>query len=84
MHCSVQTDRQKLGNRSSNVLRGVYFEFKCYNFLLKGVFGHMLSPSDVGIVVSIAAFQAVDPGSIPGHRSVKQILHKHFAFLSLF
>ena len=24
--------------------------------------------SDVGIVVSIAAFQAVDPGSIPGHR----------------
>ncbi len=26
------------------------------------------SASDVGIVVSIAAFQAVDPGSIPGHR----------------
>ncbi len=26
-------------------------------------------PSDVGIVVSIAAFQAVDPGSIPGHRN---------------
>ena len=25
---------------------------------------------DGGIVVSIAAFQAVDPGSIPGHRSV--------------
>lgn len=25
--------------------------------------------SDGGIVVSIAAFQAVDPGSIPGHRS---------------
>ena len=24
---------------------------------------------DVGIVVSIAAFQAVDPGSIPGHRN---------------
>ena len=24
--------------------------------------------SDGGIVVSIAAFQAVDPGSIPGHR----------------
>ena len=24
---------------------------------------------DGGIVVSIAAFQAVDPGSIPGHRS---------------
>jgi hypothetical protein len=23
-----------------------------------------------GIVVSIAAFQAVDPGSIPGHRSM--------------
>ena len=27
-----------------------------------------LQASDVGIVVSIAAFQAVDPGSIPGHR----------------
>ena len=26
--------------------------------------------SDGGIVVSIAAFQAVDPGSIPGHRKV--------------
>ena len=26
-------------------------------------------PGDGGIVVSIAAFQAVDPGSIPGHRS---------------
>ncbi|KAF2350636.1 hypothetical protein FHG87_018609, partial [Trinorchestia longiramus] len=26
--------------------------------------------SDGGIVVSIAAFQAVDPGSIPGHRNV--------------
>ena len=24
--------------------------------------------SDGGIMVSIAAFQAVDPGSIPGHR----------------
>ena len=31
---------------------------------------------DVGIVVSIAAFQAVDPGSIPGHRNA--------TFLSLF
>ncbi len=30
-----------------------------------------LHPSDVGIVVSIAAFQAVDPGSIPGHRTTK-------------
>ena len=27
-----------------------------------------MTTSDVGIVVSIAAFQAVDPGSIPGHR----------------
>ena len=26
--------------------------------------------SDVGIVVSIAAFQAVDPGSIPGRRNI--------------
>ena len=30
-------------------------------------------PSDVGIVVSIAAFQAVDPGSIPGHRILLQL-----------
>ena len=29
----------------------------------------ILQASDVGIVVSIAAFQAVDPGSIPGHRN---------------
>lgn len=27
-------------------------------------------PGDGGIVVSIAAFQAVDPGSIPGHRNM--------------
>ena len=36
--------------------------------LLIAAFCQFLSPSDVGIVVSIAAFQAVDPGSIPGHR----------------
>lgn len=29
---------------------------------------------DAGIVVNIAAFQAVDPGSIPGHRSVGSVL----------
>ena len=33
-------------------------------------FALLIVVSDVGIVVSIAAFQAVDPGSIPGHRSV--------------
>ena len=32
------------------------------------IFGYALSASVGGIVVSIAAFQAVDPGSIPGHR----------------
>ncbi len=32
----------------------------------KSSIGHV---SDGGIVVSIAAFQAVDPGSIPGHRN---------------
>ena len=30
---------------------------------------HQMPSGDGGIVVSIAAFQAVDPGSIPGHRS---------------
>ena len=35
----------------------------------------MKTISDVGIVVSIAAFQAVDPGSIPGHR-----IDYHFSF----
>ena len=39
-----------------------------------------ISLSDVGIVVSIAAFQAVDPGSIPGHRR-KLIFHLFFIFL---
>ena len=29
----------------------------------------VLKPSVGGIAVSIAAFQAVDPGSTPGHRS---------------
>ena len=41
-------------------------------------FASFIVVSDVGIVVSIAAFQAVDPGSIPGHRNVEQTLQKHF------
>ena len=49
------TDRsQKCGN---------YFCFLLVQNLYK-----VVQESDVGIVVSIAAFQAVDPGSIPGHR----------------
>ena len=41
----------------------------------------LLVHCDGGIVVSIAAFQAVDPGSIPGHRKLCQqhstsVLHK--------
>ena len=40
----------------------------------------VFSRSDVGIVVSIAAFQAVDPGSIPGHRkSFGRILPRFFS-----
>ena len=35
------------------------------------------SLSDGGIVVSIAAFQAVDPGSIPGHRIRFVLRSKH-------
>ena len=34
---------------------------------------------DVGIVVSIAAFQAVDPGSIPGHRNKETFCFYYFA-----
>ena len=37
----------------------------------------MLFLSVGGIVVSIAAFQAVDPGSIPGHRSPFNIIIIH-------
>ena len=37
-----------------------------YDFLVTSVF-----QSDGGIVVSMVAFQAVDPGSIPGHRTFK-------------
>ena len=37
-------------------------------FCLKLKFLNVIFVSDGGIVVSIAAFQAVDPGSIPGHR----------------
>ena len=35
-----------------------------------GEFAAQISWSDGGIMVSIAAFQAVDPGSIPGHRII--------------
>ena len=42
---------------------------------------HYIFPSsDVGIVVSIAAFQAVDPGSIPGHRKI--IFFCNFEFVN--
>ena len=43
--------------------------FTCRIFSVKiPIFNKVLQPSVGGIVVSIAAFQAVDPGSIPGHR----------------
>ena len=32
--------------------------------------------SDGGIVVSMVAFQAVDPGSIPGHRSTSDLFNE--------
>ena len=44
-----------------------------------------LSIGDGSIVVSIVAFQAIDPGSIPGHRSIRvrslNKLHFHFDFV---
>ena len=42
--------------------------FVCMTQHLIQTFVHHIHQCDVGIVVSIAAFQAVDPGSIPGHR----------------
>ncbi len=36
----------------------------------------IITSSVGGIMVSIAAFQAVDPGSIPGHRSFLLLLEK--------
>ena len=44
--------------------------FTCRSFSYEmPIFNHRLQLSVGGIVVSIAAFQAVDPGSIPGHRN---------------
>ena len=45
--------------------------FTCRSFSYEmPIFNHRLQLSVGGIVVSIAAFQAVDPGSIPGHRKL--------------
>ena len=44
-----------------SVLNGYFFNNCILNFKL-GI-------SDGGVMVSIVAFQAVDPGSIPGHRT---------------
>ena len=37
--------------------------------------------SDGGIEVSMVAFQAVDPGSIPGHRKIKILIQFGLVFL---
>ena len=37
-----------------------------------------------GIVVSIAAFQAVDPGSIPGRRIVSSFIFVYFFYIAFF
>ena len=53
-----------VGNRNGKS----YFQVRtAILYLMNFIF---LSTCDGGIVVSIAAFQAVDPGSIPGHRNV--------------
>ena len=45
--------------------------FTCRSFSYEmPIFNHRLQLSVGGIVVSIAAFQAVDPGSIPGQRKL--------------
>ena len=52
-------------------------EFKNFRYIfaksnaalfIKGIFGYFLAGSVDGLVVSIAGFQAIDPGSIPGRR----------------
>ena len=43
--------------------------------------GHLyalVGKCDGGITVSIAAFQAVDPGSTPGHRNPLYCINRHF------
>ena len=42
-----------------------------------------MTPIGVVIVVSIAVFQVVDPGLIPGLRNVDQIMQEHFIHISL-
>ena len=50
------------------------------NFNIKTLNLVMLVPSVGGIAVSIAAFQAVDPGSTPGHRNY--FLGKYVKFIT--
>ena len=38
----------------------------------------LLANCDGGVMVSIVAFQAVDPGSIPGHRTKHLFFEKFF------
>ena len=48
--------------------------------LLKLYVFYIITRSVGGIMVSIAAFQAVDPGSIPGHRIIFTIF---FVFIKV-
>ena len=52
--------------------------FVCMTQHLIQTFVRYIHQCDVGIVVSIAAFQAVDPGSIPGHRKSYYLLLVEF------
>ena len=56
--------------------------FTCRSFSYEmPIFNQRLQLSVGGIVVSIAAFQAVDPGSIPGHRKGPFLKSSHEMFL---
>ena len=59
---------------SSLKIRPIYVNYLFSNF------EHSQYRSVVGIVVSIAAFQAVDPGSIPGRRRLTFLFLYEFGF----
>ena len=72
--CSLETEGI-VAYRNKEVIKLLYFYMDCSHLnvtharekCIQFVGSHLLT-SVGGIVVSIAAFQAVDPGSIPGHR----------------
>ena len=71
----VRTLRCGRSNPGSNPGHGSDpFGSVCEEIFIRAERDHRSFTSVSGIVVSIAAFQAVDPGSIPGHRKKNVVL----------